>query len=251
MTACKMDQSALQDIRSLLWGSSLKEDVFSRWSQGFIFSEETPTALVQLEGGPCAVIAPVQAFIIKCAIFKDNSSDLKHLKTISNAGANMLLLEALKEILLQVSTSEFVLFDLQSPPQESEACALSQQHQDVGETSHQQGDVTKRNSLQEGALTQEAFHSSLKMIKCRTCDELHKTLERSLPQFQSRFGVLLYLYSILLTKGINQIKNEVEDPSEPLIDGIYGHGSQSLINLLMTSHATTNVWDNDKDISGL
>ncbi|KAK3765924.1 hypothetical protein RRG08_002170 [Elysia crispata] len=251
MTACKLDQSTLQGMRSLLWGSSLKEDVFSRWSQGFIFSEETPSALVQFEGGPCAVIAPVQAFIVKCAIFKDKSSDLKNLTSISNAGANMLLLEALKEILLQMSTSDFVLVDLQSHPQESEACALSQQTQDAGETSQQDKKATNVESLQEGSLTLETFHSSLKIIKCRNCDELHKTLERSLPQFQSHFGVLLYLYSILLTKGINQIKNEVEDPSEPLIDGIYGHGSQSLINLLMTSHATTNVWDNDKDISGL
>lgn len=32
---------------------------------GFYFSTEEPTALVQTEGGPCAVIAPVQAFILK------------------------------------------------------------------------------------------------------------------------------------------------------------------------------------------
>lgn len=29
-------------------------------------------------------------------------------------------------------------------------------------------------------------------------------------------------YSVF--QGIEQIKNEVEDPGEPLIDGIYGHG---------------------------
>lgn len=32
---------------------------------GFYFSEGERSALEQLEGGPCAVIAPVQAFIIK------------------------------------------------------------------------------------------------------------------------------------------------------------------------------------------
>jgi hypothetical protein len=32
---------------------------------GFHFSKDEPTALVQSEGGPCAVLAPVQAFILK------------------------------------------------------------------------------------------------------------------------------------------------------------------------------------------
>lgn len=32
---------------------------------GFEFSEYEPSALVQRQGGPCAVIAPVQAYLIK------------------------------------------------------------------------------------------------------------------------------------------------------------------------------------------
>ncbi|GFO37797.1 ubiquitin carboxyl-terminal hydrolase mindy-3 [Plakobranchus ocellatus] len=246
--ACKLDQSTLNDMRSLLWGSSLKEDVFSRWSQGFTFSEETASALVQFEGGPCAVIAPVQAFIIKCAIFKDKPTDIKKLTDISNASASKLLLEALKEILLQITNSDFVIVDLDRQAQESNQEIPDQP---LGEASQQQHGDSVNDYSQQGFLTQESFHSNLRITKCSNLVELHSVLEKSLPQLQAKFGVLLYLYSILLTKGINQIKNEVEDSSEPLIDGIYGHGSQSLINLLLTSHATTNVWDKDKDISGL
>ncbi len=36
---------------------------------GFVFSDDEPTALVQLEGGPCAVIAPIQAFLLKNVLF--------------------------------------------------------------------------------------------------------------------------------------------------------------------------------------
>lgn len=32
---------------------------------GFDFSEVEPSALVQYQGGPCAVIAPVQAFLLQ------------------------------------------------------------------------------------------------------------------------------------------------------------------------------------------
>ncbi|NXT00161.1 MINY3 hydrolase, partial [Jacana jacana] len=67
----------------------------------------------------------------------------------------------------------------------------------------------------------------------------------------NRFGVLLFLYSVILTKGIENIKNEIEDATEPLIDPVYGHGSQSLINLLLTGHAVSNVWDGDRECSGM
>ncbi|KAM7158989.1 ubiquitin carboxyl-terminal hydrolase MINDY-3 isoform 1-T3 [Molossus nigricans] len=67
----------------------------------------------------------------------------------------------------------------------------------------------------------------------------------------NKFGVLLFLYSVLLTKGIENIKNEIEDSTEPLIDPVYGHGSQSLINLLLTGHAVSNVWDGDRECSGM
>lgn len=34
--------------------------LFSLYGKGFVFSENEHTALEQFEGGPCAVIAPVQ-----------------------------------------------------------------------------------------------------------------------------------------------------------------------------------------------
>lgn len=98
------EASELEDIRDVLWGNQISDTVFARWSQGgwesfraaikncamqflylssaswlvglprspilslvagFEFSEAEPTALVQYQGGPCAVIAPVQAFLLQ------------------------------------------------------------------------------------------------------------------------------------------------------------------------------------------
>ena len=47
---------------------------------GFVFSNDEPTALVQYQGGPCAVIAPVQAFLLKSIIF-DFKKDLKNINS--------------------------------------------------------------------------------------------------------------------------------------------------------------------------
>lgn len=55
----------IRDVRKLLWGEHIKGDLFLRWSQGFAYSSDEHTALVQRDGGPCAVIAPVQAFLLK------------------------------------------------------------------------------------------------------------------------------------------------------------------------------------------
>jgi len=43
----------------------------------------------------------------------------------------------------------------------------------------------------------------------------------------------------------------MNDPTEPLIDGTYGYGSQSLINLMLTGRAVGHVWDHDQDVGGL
>ena len=37
-----------------------------------MFSEDESTALVQQEGGPCAVIAPVQSFLLKNILFSNS-----------------------------------------------------------------------------------------------------------------------------------------------------------------------------------
>lgn len=55
-----------KEVIDLVWGKpsggeGVSTSIFRRWSQGFVFSEHEQTALKQFEGGPCAVIAPVQA----------------------------------------------------------------------------------------------------------------------------------------------------------------------------------------------
>ena len=41
------------------------------------------------------------------------------------------------------------------------------------------------------------------------------------------------------------------DTGDSLIDGSEGHGSQALINLLISGRAASYVWDGDKDVGGL
>lgn len=50
---------------------------FLYFNIGFEFSDVEPSALVQKQGGPCAVIAPVQAYILKILIMDTPGHCLK------------------------------------------------------------------------------------------------------------------------------------------------------------------------------
>ena len=43
--------------------------VFNGQSLGFVFSDHEPSALVQFDGGPCSIIASVEAFLLKNLLF--------------------------------------------------------------------------------------------------------------------------------------------------------------------------------------
>lgn len=236
----KVEEQSLENLRLLLWGPNLKDEVFSRWTQGFVFSKDEPTALVQLEGGPCAVIAPVQAFLLKNALFTSHSTT-SNLSDVTVEQASSYLWESLAELLISMETNTYILVCLEDPEFGSASTSGENASSlDSGESS------PKRRKID-----QETFHNKLRCVRCEGVAEMKSHLKDLMPEYQQDFGVLLFLYSLLLSKGLQQIKNEVEDPTEPVIDGIYGHGSQCLINLLLTSRAISNVWDNDKDVSGL
>ncbi|XP_006497588.1 ubiquitin carboxyl-terminal hydrolase MINDY-3 isoform X6 [Mus musculus] len=67
-----------KELLELVWGTKsspgLSDTIFCRWTQGFVFSESEGSALEQFEGGPCAVIAPVQAFLLKKLLFSSEKS---------------------------------------------------------------------------------------------------------------------------------------------------------------------------------
>ncbi|KAG8225059.1 hypothetical protein J437_LFUL000037, partial [Ladona fulva] len=94
-------ENELNEIKRLLWGPYVKDEVFERWAQGFQFSKEEPTALVQWEGGPCAVIAAVQSFILKIILSGNVGNNWRQVEAEESY---RLLVKALCEILSQANS---------------------------------------------------------------------------------------------------------------------------------------------------
>ena len=64
---------------------------------------------------------------------------------------------------------------------------------------------------------------------------------------QSGPGVILLVYSVLLTKGLVNIVGEKDMEDNTLINEL-GYASQELINLMLTGMATSNAHDGDIEV---
>ncbi|MEE6466702.1 hypothetical protein FKM82_007027 [Ascaphus truei] len=236
-----------KELIDLVWGKKnskgLVDSIFSRWTQGFVFSDSESTALEQFEGGPCAVIAPVQAFLLKNQLFNSEKSDWR---SCQDDDQKDLLCQTLSDILEMASFNNSSSYCLAAWFKGKMAPKTDQEL--PAESSRQQEQPT---ALAAEELGFERFHALIQKRTFRSFSELKGAIWDEYSMWNNKFGVLLFLYSVILTQGIENIKNEIEDVEEPLIDPVYGHGSQSLINLLLTGHAVSNVWDGDRECSGM
>ncbi|KAK0089689.1 hypothetical protein PV325_006112 [Microctonus aethiopoides] len=251
-----VDEDLIKEIKVLLWGNNVKEDVFNRWAQGFQFSTDEPTALVQLEGGPCAVIAPVQAYIIKNLLLKGPPDTWKN---ITNDEQNELLIKASTEIILQASDPQFPKYSLLNFDNDDNVMPNGELSQTVASPVNETMDGTE-NTEQSDCTTIDSskitfdsnyFHSRLRIYTTMSIDDVKKYFTMRINTLKEPFGVLLLLYTVVCTKGIPGMHSEMSDQTEPAIDSTYGYGSQSLINLMLTGRAVSHVWDHDQDVGGL
>ncbi|XP_067635990.1 ubiquitin carboxyl-terminal hydrolase MINDY-3 homolog isoform X2 [Eurosta solidaginis] len=254
----------LQEIRKLLWGTAIRTDVFRRWSQGFEFCDTEPSALVQKEGGPCAVIAPVQANLLKNVIMDTPGHSLKDL---TEDKCRRLLIQALCTILTKCRAQYFRIVTL---PMEtcSEVKEVINAATDIPNVKLSTATLEEAATLPADAtslptatttvcvtnareVSSDAYHEGLQVLNFDTSDEVEKFYTENWQVLSGQYGVMLFLYSVLLTKKIENVISELSDTSEPLIHNTYGYGSQALINLMLTGRAVAHVWDNDQDVGGL
>lgn len=100
---------------TLLFTNAPDPDDVGRWtSQQFVFSESQPVILKQIHGGPCGVLAPVQAFIVKELLFGHHPgvASVHALKQISHEDAQDVLLGVLISIMSRalISAEEPLVF---------------------------------------------------------------------------------------------------------------------------------------------
>ncbi|CAH0753807.1 unnamed protein product [Bemisia tabaci] len=222
---------------------------------GFNFSPDEPTALIQWEGGPCAVLAPVQAFILKSLV---NSPSASNWQQVDSDCANKLLIKAACDILRQASNNnKFTLVHIEASSLSGLNAQIPVADEAICRLIHSESEgCVKSNSISNpekppNPLNYNQFHSQLRAVNIDTSENVEAFYLDRIDLLRGTFGVLLFLYSVMSTKGLDNLRSEVSDPDEPLIDSEFGYGSQSLINLMITGQAVNYVWNNYQDIGGL
>ncbi|XP_075517140.1 uncharacterized protein LOC142551666 [Primulina tabacum] len=247
---------------SMIFGNSVSKDVLAQWSnQGIRFSPdpETSMGLVQHEGGPCGVLAAIQAFVLKYLLFSLEESgnfpnmhadmsvrrvthndsvaaDISHRLTEENR--SRALVRSMSEILFLCGSNERVV-----------VASLDVLDGDSIDSI----DVSKDEVLAK-ALEGLSFESGsdlqkvLRIYNCTSQLSAFQKLEAMLPIFRSRMGALLFLIAALLSRGLDNVQEDRDDPSQPLVTAPFGHASQEIVNLLLSGSAAANVFDGKMDL---
>ncbi|CAJ2629870.1 unnamed protein product [Trifolium pratense] len=248
----------------MVFGSEVSKDILAQWcNQGIRFSSdpETSMGLVQHEGGPCGVLAAIQAFVFKYIIFfSDELKELPRMPLNRGLGASSKshsvpsynissLTEGVKVRALVRSMGE-ILF-LCGNNKRAVIATLSIPENDIQRFEGISEEEVIASSLK--ALSIESALDLLKVLRVETHTSettAFQRLEALIPVFQSRMGALLFLISALLSRGLDLVQSDRDDPSLPLVTAPFGHASQEIVNLLLCGQAVPNVFDGRMDLGG-
>ena len=99
------------------------------------------------------------------------------------------------------------------------------------------------------------IQKGIKALQFRSRDKAERYILSRIPLYSSTSGVIYFLLSLVLTRGIDMLKSDMDaDMSGNTLIGRFGNGTQELINLLLlTGRATGDVFDGNKPLgdSGL
>lgn len=252
-------------LYKMVFGNVVSKDILSQWcNQGFRFSSEPDTSmgLVQREGGPCGVLSALQAVILKYLLFvPDEGGDLSLNMVQRNIGSQTFsrtstitpenfsfLTEHQKTRALVLAMAEILL--LAGKNHRAVIATLNVNYPQIGEC----GDAGQHNEMIAKALEGVSINSAWELQKVlriyilTSPTALLVRLQEMLPIFQSRMGALLFLFSALLSRGLDSVQTDRDDPGPSLVTAPFGHASQEIVNLLLCGQAVSNVFDGRMDL---
>ncbi|KAI9912730.1 hypothetical protein PsorP6_006125 [Peronosclerospora sorghi] len=219
-----LSRADVSELLRLLWPTTDDgtSDDSKRWyKQGFDLQAlpSFPLGLVQEYGGPCGVLAAVQAEMLRLFLFAPHHRQAINARDID-------LHELIERD--QVAHDEEARRQLLA---EAMASLLMQCANDDGAVRVvvQDKELTYRETI---VYVLEADASQL-LVGILLCE---------MPAFCSPHGVINFTYSVLRTKGVAVVRSEMDDSTSSLT-GAFGHCTQELVNLLLTGQAVSNVFD--------
>ncbi|NXL58528.1 MINY4 hydrolase, partial [Chordeiles acutipennis] len=188
--------------------------------QSFTFNNvpQLKYGIVQKKGGPCGVLAAVQACVLQQLIFADTNrnKDTRCLQP-SEVHRTKCLTMAIADILWRAGGNEKAIVALPSG---------RQQFTPIGKYKA------------DGILETLILHIATRY------EDLIVFLQQNIHQFEiGPCGCILLTVSVILSRSINLVRNDFDVLTNRLI-GSHGYCTQELVNLLLTGKAVSNVFNN-------
>ena len=225
-------------IRKLLFGDRRAKFFNSAWKQQGFFFDNTDSlgfGLVQKEGGPCGILAAVQAFILKHILFSSTSSSSSW-RNPSRETQESALICSLAEILWRAANGA------DGEAQNEVVIALRDQH-----SGRRVGGVESRKS--DGITEQLLLYRPAERSLSATRDFIDAHLDAFMDP--GGCGVVLFTCSVLLTRSLDSVASDMDAMAESQsLIGRHNYASQELVNLLLCGRAHSNVFDGEQDLGG-
>ncbi|POM70733.1 Hypothetical protein PHPALM_12787 [Phytophthora palmivora] len=208
-------------VQQLLFGTG-KKAFSSHWEeQGFVFStaRDLQYGLIQHQGGPCGILAVVQGYVLRF-LLHHAPIDWKNPGVPQQERA---LVQALAYILWQAAQASRVT-----------ECVVAVKDNHGG---------------------QRRFMSGLKLHVATSEEQARQIITAHLSKFMESkgSGLVQFVFSVLLTKGVETIKDEMDqlarDSGGQLI-GAHDYCTQEIVNLLLCGYARSNVFNGAQVLEG-
>ncbi|CAK6958067.1 probable ubiquitin carboxyl-terminal hydrolase MINDY-4 [Scomber scombrus] len=220
-----MDQHTAMELKAVLLGSCL--NCFSvEWrNQDFTFSNthDLRYGIVQKKGGPCGVLASVQAFVLKKLLFENTESSNTGLQRLrpSNTTRRKCLVLATAEILWRAGEEKKATIAISSG---------------------------RNHFTPTGRYKSEGVFEKITCFTVDNMKDLQLLLEQHIEQFETGvLGCLLLTISAVLSRSVEKVREDMDVPTTTLI-GAHGYCTQELVNLLLCGQAVSNVFDDDMEL---
>ena len=246
----------------------------------------TPWGLQQQHGGPCGVLAVVQAEILRLLLWGPRNSEggLDFATTSQQLQPSLprvsdlvrpALARSIALILARVSLTPTTSDDSNKTPRKPVVRIVlpkeyhpsgALQWEDMEPWSSMVGGPVVSDRLETFTLEEEMATVAKRQKRQNESisDMIHKLAQQvtdflvqpcstvsdqvPLDYFCNAGGVLLLVMSMVASRGSKTIQEEFDDPTGTRLTAQFGHCSQELMNLMLTGQAVSNVFDNTMNL---
>ncbi|ORM39974.1 Uncharacterized protein BXIN_1412 [Babesia sp. Xinjiang] len=247
-----ISRNQLTDLLETLFGTEenrqASSDNIRGWCrQGFSFQPSSHLfwGLKQQYGGPCGVLASVQSFMLQCLLFHNSVYGSLELLQRTEPAENVLI--KLREVYFNFIRLEYPEFPeewLHLPALLESLCVVLYNATRFSKYKIILFEPLKRQNL-TNALHSIIYDTNYIYVELDSIAKVASHFLKNIHLLMSEMGVMSFTLSVLATRGIENLRNDMDDPTLPLI-GIYGHSSQELVNLLLQGKAVSNIFDGEK-----